>query len=134
MVLCAPGARTIRMCSLDGRSGTNRGGLTPGWLLIRRNVRSEAPNQADPLERENEQAWIFSIPNAHWLARLPPSGTWLPRMRLGVYPGDEPSPFGHMAPTSPFRQAIGAPASLLLDCPSTLLLKKYIDSCVVRGP
>ena len=34
---CAPGARTIRMCSFDARSG--------------------GPNQAATLEMENEQAW-----------------------------------------------------------------------------
>ena len=44
------------------------------------------------------------------------------------------SPFGHVAPTGPFRRTIAAPASLLLDRPSTLLLKKYIDSCVMRSP
>ncbi len=105
---CAPGARTIRMCSLDGRSGTNKGGLTPGWLLIRRNVRSGGPSQAALLERENEQAWTSSIPNAHWPARLPPSGTWLPPARSG-----EPS--------------VLRPHSCLVT-PQLFCLKKYIDN------
>ena len=44
------------MCSLDGRSGTNKGGLTQRILWNeRKNMRSGGPSQAATLEKENEQ-------------------------------------------------------------------------------
>ena len=57
--------------------------------------------------------WTSSIPHANEPARLPRSGS---------------------SPTGQFRRAIAAPASLLLDCPSTpFCLKQYIDNCGMRG-
>lgn len=50
------------MCSLDGRSGTNKGALTQRILWNeRRNMRNRGPSQAATLKNENEQAWMD-----HW--------------------------------------------------------------------
>jgi hypothetical protein len=52
------------MCSLDGRSGTNKGGLTHRILWNEReNTRNGGLSQVASLEKENEQAW----PD-HWYA------------------------------------------------------------------
>jgi hypothetical protein len=61
--------------SLDGRSGTNKGGLTQEILWIKRKTKRTrgAPNQAATLERENEQAWKDHCKN---VSTLPQSYGW----------------------------------------------------------